>query len=60
MEMLKFYTKNKKNCDHIGNHRLRICLVAKLREKMKMPKFGTENVLFGYLWDRILKNYFHI
>ena len=27
---------------------------------MKMPKFGTKNVLFGYFWARILKNYSHI
>ena len=25
-----------------------------------MPKFGTKNALFGYCWDRILKNYCHI
>ena len=25
-----------------------------------MPKFATKNALFGFLWPRILKNYFHI
>ena len=27
---------------------------------MKISKFGTKNALFGYFWDRILKNYWHI
>ena len=27
---------------------------------MRMPKFGTNRVLFGYFWARILKNYCHI
>ena len=26
----------------------RICLIAKFREKMKMPNVGTKNTLFGY------------
>ena len=42
---------------HIWNQHPRTCLIAKFREKMKMPKFGTKNALFGYLWDRILKNF---
>ena len=25
-----------------------------------MAKFWTKNVLFGYFWDRILENYYHI
>ena len=25
-----------------------------------MPKFGTENALFGYFWARILNNYRNI
>ena len=25
-----------------------------------MPKFGTENALFGFFWPRMLKNYCHI
>ena len=29
-------------------------------KKMKMSKFGTKNVLFGYFWARTLKNYCHI
>ena len=42
------------------NQDLRICLNAKFREKMKMPKFGTKNVLFGYFWTGIFKNFCHI
>ena len=37
-----------------------ICLIAKFRDKTKMPKFGTENTLFGYFWAGILENYCHI
>ena len=37
-----------------------ICLIAKFRDKTKMPKFGTENALFGYFWTGILENYCHI
>ena len=33
---------------------------CKISRKMKMPKFGTKNVLFGYFEARILKNYCHI
>ena len=29
-------------------------------KKTKLPKFETKNVLFGYFWARILKNYCHI
>ena len=25
-----------------------------------MPKFGTKNALFGYVWARIFKDYCHI
>ena len=45
---------------HIWNQHPRICLIAKFREKTKIPKFGTKNALFGYFWARILKNYCHI
>ena len=33
---------------------------AKVRKKIKLPKFGTKNALFGYFWARILKSYCHI
>ena len=36
-----------KNYCHISNQRRRIYLIAKFRGKMKIPKFGTKNALFG-------------
>ena len=33
----------------------RICLFAKFRTRMKMPKFEAINALFGYFWAGILK-----
>ena len=33
--------------------------LPKYREIMKIPKFGTKSVLFGYFWARILKSYCH-
>ena len=50
---------NNKYC-HIWNQQPRICLTAKLCEKIKMPKFCTKSTLFGYFWTRILKKYCHI
>ena len=48
---------------HIWNQRLRIFLIAKFREiikippqKIKMSKFGTQNALFRYFWAGILKS----
>ena len=35
-----------KNYCHIWNQHPQICQLAKFREKTKMPKFGTKNVLF--------------
>ena len=55
-----FYCHFQKSFCHVWNQNLRICLNAKFREKMKMPKFGTKNVLFGYFWTRIFKNFCHI
>ena len=31
------------------------CLVANFREKTKILKYGTKHVLFGYFWERTLK-----
>ena len=45
---------------HIWNQHLRICLIAKFREKTKMSKFGTKNASFGYFWARISEIYCHI
>ena len=50
----------KGNCSHIWNQHPRFCLIVKFCEKTKIPKFGTKNVLFGYFWARILKNYCQI
>ena len=32
-----------------------ICVNAKFREKMKMPKFGYKTSLLRYIWARIFK-----
>ena len=56
--MPDFWTGGWKLYRHIWNQYPRICLFAKFGEKM--PKFGTKNALFGYLWARISKNYCHI
>ena len=40
----------------IWNHHSQICQIRKFLEKIKLPKFGTKNLLFGYFWCRILKN----
>ena len=32
-------------------------LNCKFREKMIIPRFGTENALFGYFWAEIYKQY---
>ena len=39
-----------------GDQHPQICLIAKLCEKMKMPKFGTKNALFGHFWGLNFKN----
>ena len=49
-----------KNYCHIWNQHHQICLNAKFREKIKMPKLGSKNGLFGYFWARHLKRYCHI
>ena len=47
---------------HIWNQLPRICLSEKSCERIRMPKFGTKNVLLGYFWARIaiLLNCYHI
>ena len=45
---------------HIWNQHLWICLIAKYREIMKMPKFGTKNALYWYFLARVFKNYSYI
>ena len=40
---------------HIWNQHPRICLIAKICGKTKMPKCGTQNASVGYFWARILK-----
>ena len=55
-----YWARILKNCCHIWNQHSRICLIAKFCEKLKMPKFGTKNVLFGHFWARSFNNYCHI
>ena len=40
---------------HVSNQHPQICLVAKFGAKIKILKFGTKNVLFGYFWAWNLK-----
>ena len=63
--MSKFVTKNAlfgyfwarilKNYCHVSNQHPQICLNAKFREKIKIPKSGTKNALFRYVWARAFK-----
>ena len=48
-----FWAKILKNCYHIWNQHLRICLVAAFYKKTKIPKFGTKNAVFGYFWPKM-------
>ena len=48
-----FWAKILKNCYHIWNQHLRICLVAKFYKKTKIPKFGTKNAVFGFFWPKM-------
>ena len=43
----------------IFDNSLRICQNTNFCES-KMPKFGTKNVLFGYFWARLFRDYCHI
>ena len=45
------------NYCYIKNPRPRVLLIEKFRVRIKMPKFGTKNNLFVYLWAGILRNY---
>ena len=45
-----------KNYCHIWKQHIQIFHIPKFREKAKVPKFATDNALFGYFWARILKN----
>ena len=47
---------------HTWNWHPWICLIPKLREIMKMLKFGTKNPLFGFFWgdQNFQKKYSHI
>ena len=44
---------------YIWNPHPRIFLIANFREKVKMPKFGTKNAIFGYFGARIHTWYQH-
>ena len=43
-----FRLEFEKNIGHIWNKHTWICLTAKYREIMKMPKSGTKKALFAY------------
>ena len=45
-----------KNYCQIWNQHPWNCLIAKYREIMEMPKFGTKSALFGYFLARIFRN----
>ena len=49
-----------KNYCYISNQHPRICQITKFCEKMKMPKFGTKNAWFAYIWGGIWKYFCHI
>ena len=55
-----FGLKFKNNIVEFEISSLEFVYFGKFREKMKMPKFGTKNALFGYFGARVLKNYCHI
>ena len=44
-----FWGKILKSYSHIGNQHPESCLNANCRKKTKMPKFGCQSHLFGYL-----------
>ena len=54
-----FQLEFENNYCYILNQHPLICLIAKFYEKVKIPKFGTKNVLFEYFWAMIYKNYCH-
>ena len=45
---------------HIWIQHPQICVNAKFREKLKIPKFGIKNTLFQYFCARIFESYCHI
>ena len=49
-----------KNYCHIWNQCPRVCFTAKFNPKIKILKFRTKNVLFGYFWAGTLKNNYYI
>ena len=49
-----------KNICHILKQHLRICLIAKFCEIMKMAKFETKKALRRYFCARVLKNFCHV
>ena len=47
----QFWTKESLS-RHIWSQNPWICIIAKYRKIIKMPKFGTKNVLFEYFWQK--------
>ena len=60
--LFKYFWAEIWNCYcHNWNKCPQVCLIATFGARIKMPKFGTKNALFGYFsygWN--LKNYCHI
>ena len=46
------YNVKKYYC-YIWNQHPQICLTARFCKKIKIPKFGTKNPIFGYLWPNM-------
>ena len=60
MHYLGILGKNLKTILSYLKSKPRISLIAKFREKPKVPKFGTKNAWFVYFWTGIWKYYYHI
>ena len=54
-----FVAKNfKKNIVRLEISTFKFVFLQSFSKKIKMPKFGTKNAVFGYFWARILKIYY--
>ena len=61
MPQLKIFgLEFKKNFGHIWTQPTQICLISTFYRKIKMPKLGTKNALFGHFWSNNFKSSCHI